>query len=187
MRRVVQVTWNWQDAAAAAGAAAPGQRPAALRVAALVPTAVMVVVGFVVQFILGHECPAVWVLASAFLLLGLFWPAGVGHVHRLGRRLGRIVGGLLVYVLLVPFFYLFFFPVACWLRLRRCDPMQRTYRQAQWTYWIPRRPGSADRNYERLFLKEDKEGRDMLRRVHEFGYPDGNERVDKSVAKGFRS
>jgi hypothetical protein len=160
---------------------------AALRAAALVPAAVMVVVGFVVQFILGKEWPAIWVLASAFLLLGLLWPAGYRHLHRFGRWLGGVVGVFLMYLLLVPFYYLFFFPAACWLRLRRCDPMQRQYRQAQWTYWIPRHPGSADCNYQRLFLKEDKQGRDALRRVHESGYPDRNERADETAAKGFRS
>jgi hypothetical protein len=138
-----------------------------LRRSAMIQAAVMAAVGAGLYFLLGHHFVAriVWGLGGLFLLLGLLLPAAYLPVHRFGRWLGRVVGVLLVYLLLVPFFLLFFFPVSLILRLQGRDPMSRRMRPAGLTYWLPRLRHSDASHYERQFLPEDKQGRRMERPV----------------------
>jgi hypothetical protein len=162
-REVCEAIWNWREAATVAAAAGSGA--AVLRRAALVQALVMGAIGLLLHFVLGHELLAriVWALAGVIVLLGLVAPPAYRPIHRFGRWLGRIVGVALIYVLLVPFFYLFFFAVSLILRLQRRDPMQRSSLPAGLTYWIPRRHESAAEQYERQFLREDKEARGLRR------------------------
>ena len=119
------------------------------------------------QFGLGHLIAGriVGILAVLVLFLGFVLPAAYRPVHAFGQTLGRLVGTGLTYILLVPFFFLFFLPVALWLRLRGRDPLHRKFRDQRWTYWISRRPQAADGNIERLFLQEDRAARAAQREV----------------------
>ncbi len=71
----------------------------------------------------------------------------------------------LTYLLLVPFFYLFFTPAALILRAQGRDPLHRRFRDKRWTYWISRSPKERDENIDRQFMREDKEARGKLRPV----------------------
>lgn len=109
-------TWD-QSAEAKALAAGPHR---ATRRDAFVQVAIMLLVGIILRYGLGHHFLAnlVWGLAGVFLLLGTVWLAGYQPVHRGGRWLGNAVGTALIYLLLVPFFFLFILPVALLLRLQ---------------------------------------------------------------------
>jgi len=172
MRDVTYSTWNWrQDEAPAANAPR-----ASLRRAAFVQAAVLALVGFGLEHVLGHRLPAriVWGLAAVVALLGAFWPRGYRPVHAFGQAIGRWVGKFLSVVLLVPLYVLFFGAVALYLRTRRRDPMHRTYLDGAWTYWIPRREKRRDENFGDQFLREDREARGRRRPVGTVTREDGS-------------
>ncbi len=138
-----------------------------LRRRAAIQAVVMAVAGICVDRFLGHgvTAGAIWFLAAVVLVLGLAWPPGYLPVHRFGARLGRWVGVLLSYVMLVPLFYLVFLPVSLWLRLRGRDPLHRRPRDPRHTCWIRRTPGPRSPDYRRQFLLEDRRARAELRPV----------------------
>ncbi|MFH1845412.1 MAG: hypothetical protein ABIF77_19680 [bacterium] len=155
-RDVSSVVWNWRNPVTEVIAAARHRNE--LRRASALQVGVMAVIGALLYFWLQHHLMAqiVWGLAGLFLLLGLGFPPAYRPIHRFGRWLALVVGSALIYVLLVPFFYLFVFPVSVLLRLQRRDPLHRAYRAADLTYWIPRLKASGPDTYERQFLREDK-------------------------------
>ena len=161
--RVLAATWDWR----APAGPAPGSGRAALRRAASIQAGVTTAVGAVLRFGFGHHLfPLIlWGIAAVVLVLGLFLPRAYRPVHSFGRGLGRFVGKVLMYVLLVPFYYLFFTPVAVLLRLRGRDPLHRGFRDPRHTYWIARGPKERGDNARRQFLREDREARDALRDV----------------------
>lgn len=172
-RRVMLATWGWR----LAGSAPAQGNPVNLRRSALVQAFVMVLVAGALQFILHHGLLAriVLGLAGVVLFLGLAYPPAYRPIHAFGRWLGRAVGQVLTYLLLVPFFFLFFTPVALVLRLQARDPLHRRFRDLRWTYWIARSPKTRDENIDRQFLREDKESRGALREVSSTGSPEGVE------------
>jgi hypothetical protein len=162
-QRVLDATWNWR----ATGQKDPGSGTEGLRRQAVIQTVVMVLVAAFLYFILGHTyfVPVILALAAIVLALGLAYPPAYRPIHRFGRWLGRVVGKGLTYLLLVPFFFLFFTPVALILRLQGRDPLHRAFREENWTYWIRRAGKDRDDNIDRQFLREDKEARGELRAV----------------------
>lgn len=159
---VLQVTWNWREPVS--DQAQPNTN---LRRAAIVQALVTGTVAVILYFGLGHQLAGRIIagLATVVLLLGLFIPAAYAVIHRFGQTLGRATGSLLTHLLLTPFFYLFFLPVALWLRFRGRDPLHRTFRDPRWTYWVSRQPQPRDQNIERQFLLEDRAARGQLREV----------------------
>jgi len=121
----------------------------------------MVLVGAVLTWVLHHGLAGrlVWSLAGFLFLLGMVWPGGYRPVHAFGQRLGRGVGGLLLYLLLAPFFLLFFFPVGLILRLVKRDPLQRFHHAPGETYWISRPARDRDTNIADQFFREDRDAR----------------------------
>lgn len=162
-QRVLRATWDWR----AVGEVAPGSAVAGLRRQAVIQTLVMVLVAAFLYFIVGHTffVPVILALAAVVLILGLAFPPAYRPVHRFGRWLGQVVGKGLTYMLLVPFFFLFFLPVAMVLRLQGRDPLHREFREPRWTYWIRRSAKDRNENIDRQFLREDKEARGELRAV----------------------
>lgn len=118
----------------------------------------------------------VWGLAVLVVFLGLFIPPAYKPIHAFGRWLGNVVGKGLTYLLLVPFFFLFFFPVAVILRLQGRDPMHRTFRDPQWTYWIARSRRERGDNIDKQFLREDREARGNLRPTGTLTEDEGSDR-----------
>jgi hypothetical protein len=160
---VVEATWNWRASSGDARATA-GPR---YRRLALIQGAVMILAATAVLFLLNHQLAARIIagLGILVIVLGLLFPRAYRPVHAFGQGLGRAVGQLLVYLLLVPFFYLVFLPGALILRLQKRDPLHRRYRDPRWTYWIPRRGKDATDNVNRQFLREDRDARTELRPV----------------------
>ena len=101
-QRILAVTWDWR----APSGPVPGSGRAALRRAALIQAGVTAAVGAILRFGFGHQLfPIIlWGIAGLVLVLGLFLPRAYRPVHAFGRGLGRFVGRILVYVLLVPFY-----------------------------------------------------------------------------------
>jgi len=164
MSSVQETVWNWQEAA---GPSTQKAEASSLRRQAALQAAVMGVIGFVLYQWIGHATFAkiVWGLAAFILVLGLTAPAAYRPIHGFGQWLGRAVGALLTWVLLVPLFFLVFTPGALLLRLQGRDPMHRRKRDPEYTCWIPRtRPATAE-TYNRQFLLEDPEARGALRPV----------------------
>jgi hypothetical protein len=138
---------------------------------------VVLAVGFVVKNVLGHR-----VLGDVLVILGALqgmiatWrPHWLGPVRRVGLAFGRLVGGALTWLLLVPFFALVMVPVALVMRLRGRDPLHRRPLTAGLTAWIPRRQAPTRESLQRQFLLEDREARALQR-------PDGARPEDAEVA-----
>ena len=162
--RVVNTVWNWREAA---GRDEQSRERTGLRRSALVQTAVMVAIGCILAFLWGHHIAAyiVWSLAAVVLLLGLAAPSAYRHIHRFGQWLGRAVGGLLLYLLMTPMYFLVFFPASLILRLTGRDPMSLKKRDMRHTCWIPRAGDIPVETYARQFMLEDKEARKLRRPV----------------------
>ena len=138
-----------------------------LRRQAIIQAVVTAAIGFLLYRVFGHHTFAIvlWSIASVVFLLGLFWTQGYKPVHSFGGLLGKLGGGLLLYVLLVPLYYLLFFPVSLWLRARGRDPLHRSLRDPKYTCWVKRHPVDEDPDYRRQFLIEDRAARDELRPI----------------------
>jgi hypothetical protein len=156
--------WRWRESAAIDSRRHEKSR---LRRQAVIQALVTAVIGLIIDRLLEHHTFAIvlWSIAGIVFLLGLAWPRGYQPVHRFGALLGRLGGGLLVYVLLVPLYYLLFFPVSLWLRARGRDPLHRAPRGQGFTYWIRRRATDQEPDYRRQFLIEDRRTRNELRPV----------------------
>lgn len=175
MRPVQQCTWNWREKTAS-GADSKEASGILLR-QALLQSAVMSLVGLFLVFGLKHEKAGMVVLglATVVMLLGILIPPAYARVHAFGQSLGQFVGRILLYLLMVPFFYLFMTPAALLLRIQRRDPLQRDLRDPQWTYWIPRAGRPRDDNIDKQFLRESKAARTVLRPVGTVGWKDEGE------------
>lgn len=174
MRSVQKTTWNWQAATDADADSQQGSLQ--LPRQAMIQVVVMMVVALLLRFIWGHDLMAgiVGSLAGLFLGLGLLAPAAYARVHAFGRWLGRGVGMILLYALMVPFYGLFMTPAAFWLKLRGRDPMHREFHDPEHTYWIPRLKRDRGENIEKQFLKESRAARASRRPVGSVGW-DGRE------------
>jgi len=173
-RRVMQATWDWRSSTDT-GSLAEGT---GLRRSAIIQALVMGLVGGALFFGLHHHLFArvVWALAGLVLILGLAFPPAYRPIHSFGRWLGKVVGNALTYLLLVPFFFLFFTPVALILRGQGRDPLHRKFRDPQWTYWVGRSSKSRDENIDKQFLREDREARAHLHPVGSGRMPEGSDR-----------
>lgn len=90
--------------------------------------------------------------AVLVLVSGLWIPAVFALFERLGRGAAAVVGVVLTWSLLVPFFYLFFTPARLWLGLRGKDPLQRRFSSDADTYWVPHRaPRSGVASYGKQY------------------------------------
>lgn len=166
-RSVIQATWNWRSRTGT-----PPTDPAGgYRRGALVQVLVMGLIAAVLFFGFHHHLLAriIWAFAGLVLILGLVFPSAYRPIHAFGKWSGRVVGKALTYLLLVPFFFLFFTPVAMILRWQNRDPLHRGFRDPQWTYWIGRSPKVRGENIDKQFLREDRGARGQLRPVGDLG------------------
>lgn len=69
-----------------------------------------------------------------------------------GRKLGEWVGIILGWLLLVPMFYLVFFPGRILLGLMRRDPLRCAFPAPDTkSFWIPRKPVKDPAEYQRQY------------------------------------
>lgn len=101
----------------------------------------------------GHTTAAgiVGGIGAVMLLSGLFIPAMFLKLERGGRWLGKAAGVGLTWLLLVPMFYLVFFPGRLILMLTGNDPMARKFPTKAPTYWIARKPVLSAEEYKRQY------------------------------------
>ena len=146
-RSVAAIVWNWRGSSAAPAGAKPGAG------AALKQAGVMGVVGAVLYFWLEHRAMgvAVWSLAGVVLASGLFVPPVFAAIERFGRGLGKGVGVLLTWGLLVPFYYLCFGSLRLAQKIGGKDPLCRTFPSDEPTYWTPRKPVRNAAQYRKQF------------------------------------
>lgn len=87
----------------------------------------------------GHRVPAavLFGLGVFILVSGFFLPRAFAAFERLVGLFARGVGLALTWLLLVPFFYLFFVPGRLILRLQGKDPLHRQFPSPEKTCWTP--------------------------------------------------
>ncbi len=147
-----RVVWNPQ---------APGEGPTAThraRGAVQRKALVQALVGAVaaaVLFALGRHGLSSVAFAIAGLVLATAWISPFGlhaQLNRLIEGLGRLTGKLLTWLLLVPFFFLFFTLFGRILRSGKRDKLERWLERSAESYWHKRpekNPALSD--YERQF------------------------------------
>jgi hypothetical protein len=163
--QVTEAIWRWREERGSVHRRVAEN--AYLRRRAVIQFIVMAGVGALLYFLIGHHTVGlvVWGLALVILLFGLALPKFYRPINKFGEWLGRAVGGLLTYLMLVPLFFLLFVPAALYLKLKKRDPMKRHGRDPNHTYWIPRRIPAGKTSYQRQFLVEDGEAKSLLRPV----------------------
>ena len=147
---VSSVVWPWREKDAAKSA--PHKTgPAASTV--LLQAGIMAVIGALVYWKLDKHGMglAVWILAAIVLVSGFFIPPVFKAIERFGQALGRWVGALLTWGLLVPFYYLFFLPANLLMKIRGKDPLCRRFPSNEPTYWTPRKPVTDAAQYRKQF------------------------------------
>ena len=147
-KEVTDVVWRWKEAAPAPSAKSHSKP--ALR--AVIQAAI---VGAIGGFVLsrGHKGMAIFLISMASFLLisGLFIPWLFLGFERFGKKFGQWFGGALTWALLVPTFFIVFFPGRLILWLTRKDPMKLRFPSNEETYWIPRPPVEKIEQYTKQY------------------------------------
>lgn len=115
-----------------------------LAVRGIVQASIMCAIAAVLYFLLHHHVMPVIILMLALVvfLSSLFAPAVFHGIDRFGKALGHVVGIILTWMLLLPFFYICFTAGRLVLVLRKVDPMRRKAGTDTDTCWVqhPERP-----------------------------------------------
>ena len=147
-KEVTAVVWRWKEAGAVPSAKAHSKP--ALR--AVIQAAI---VGGIGWFALsrGHKGMAIFLISvAAFLFIsGLFIPWLFLAFEKFGKKFGQWFGSALTWLLLVPTFFIVFFPGHLFLWLTRQDPMKLKFPSNEETYWIPRPPVEKIDQYTKQF------------------------------------
>lgn len=97
--------------------------------------------------------PSIIILTISIILFccAVFFPSIYQIIHRIFQVFGRWVGRVLTWVLLVPFFYIFF-PIGRLIqKISGNDPLHRRCPSSKRSYWIVRESGSDHEGYRRQF------------------------------------
>lgn len=147
-KEVTAVVWRWKESSAA-HAVQTHSKPALRAVIQAV------IVGGIGAFVLsrGHKGVAIFLISiSAFLLIsGLFIPWLFLGFEKFGKKLGQWVGGALTWLLLMPTFFILFFPGRILLWATGKDPMHLKFPSREATYWTPRPPVERIEQYTKQF------------------------------------
>lgn len=145
---VTSVIWRWKETGPPP--AAKSHSKPALR--AVIQAAIVAGLGSLFLW-RGHKGMAIFLISmGAFLFVsGLFIPWLFLAVEKFGKKLGRWAGGALTWLLLMPTFFILFFPGRLILWLTRRDPMRRRFPSREETYWVPRRPVEKIEQYTRQY------------------------------------
>ena len=147
-REVTDVVWRWKESAPAS-AGKPHSKPALRAVIQAV------IVGAIGGFVLtrGHKGVAIFLISIASFLFvsGLFIPWLFLAFEKFGKKFGQWVGGALTWLLLMPTFFILFFPGRLMLWILKKDPMRLAFPSREETYWVPRPPVEKIEQYSRQF------------------------------------
>lgn len=142
--KVSSVVWPWREKLAGK----PGPKNAG-------PSWIAVVIQVAVLFILGllsyRKHPILGNTLWGLALLMIVFPPVFATLQRFGKQLGKWVGAILTWGLLVPFFYLCFVPMRLIQMLGGRDPLHRKFPTDEPTYWIPRKPVQDVSRYGKQF------------------------------------
>jgi len=144
--RVSAAIWKWQ------GEADDGGRPVgAGRKRVIAEFCVGLTIGMLVFHVFHKPVLGTIVLGIAGLVLisGLFIPRLHGWIQALGLWMGRAVGIALSWILLAPFFYVFFSLGRLCVLASGKDPMQRRFPGPQGSYWHQHVPLGGKERYRR--------------------------------------
>jgi len=146
---VVEAIWQWRQQENMCS-----HTKSTYRKRSLLQFSIMLIIASLLFFLFHHIVFGIIIYSLSFLVLlcGFFIPTAFAAFDKLGRFLGTFVGRLLTYLLLVPFFYLCFFPGRLILNLLGKDPMKRNLEPSATTYWIERED-SKDTNYYKVQYK----------------------------------
>ncbi len=147
-KEVTAVIWRWKESAPA-NAGKHHSKPALRAVIQAV------IVGGIGWFVLsrGHKGMAIFLIsiASFLFISGLFIPWLFLAFEKFGMKLGSWVGGALTWLLLMPTFFILFFPGRLMLWILRKDPMHLAFPSREPTYWVPRPPVEKIEQYSKQF------------------------------------
>lgn len=82
----------------------------------------------------------VWTIGAIVVLSLLFAPPLHRKIQQFFQWFGAKLALVVTWIVLVPFFYLCFWPGRIILHLKGTDPMHRKFPTNEPTYWIPRPP-----------------------------------------------
>lgn len=144
---VSATAWKWQE-----NTGEEASHQGHLRQAA-VQAVVMCAIAAAMFFWLHHRIVPMVVLALAVVVVvsSVLAPGVFLAIERFGKTLGKVVGGGLTWVLLVPFFYLGFTIGRLLLLVTSRNPMYRVHDDKAETYWIPHPPPSEAAKYRKQF------------------------------------
>jgi len=119
---------------------------------ALLQSLVAAVVATVMLY-LGHALIAIfiWSIAAVLALSGIFMRSVFQKIESFGKKLGGIVAVILSWLLLVPFYYLFFWPMALLRKGRSREIFSAASATPHESYWLTRPPESSVENYRRQY------------------------------------
>lgn len=101
----------------------------------LVMAAALVTVALVHWAVRGHLAAWMIYLADAFFLLGLFAPVVLRPVFVVWMKFAAGMNWVMTRLLLSIVFFGLITPMSLWFRLRRVDPLDRSWKPDADTYW----------------------------------------------------
>jgi hypothetical protein len=147
-KEVTAVVWRWKESAPVN----TGKHHSKPAPRAVIQAAVVAGIGWL--FLRrGHNGMAIFLLAmGAFLFVsGLFIPWLFLAVEKFGKKFGQWVAGALTWLLLMPTFFIVFFPGRLLLWILGKDPMHLRFPSREETYWVPRPPVEKIEQYSRQY------------------------------------
>lgn len=105
------------------------------------------------MFYLGHTLIAVfiWTIAAVLAVSGFFMRAVYHKIESFGQKFGRLVAILLSWLLLVPFYYLFFCTMAFLFKGKAKKIFSPPKAETLDSYWVARAAESDTENYRRQY------------------------------------
>jgi len=142
---VSRVVWPWT------AQIEPPPPPPSCHRRAIIQAAVMTVMAALLSLKYRHAAITVSCVAAFVILSGCFAPKLFRAVERGFQAFGRLVGLVLTWVLLVPFFVLVFVPGRLVLLVRGKDPLDRAFPAAGQTGWQPHQAGKDKNHYTKQY------------------------------------
>ena len=147
---VQQTVWMWDKPPVP-----PESADAARKQRAFIQFCVMFIVASLIVVV--SKSSHLWLplfiyLLSILVAIGGYWvPPLFEAFERFGKFLAKVVGAVLTYILLVPFFYLCFVPGRFILQAMGKDPLRRKWSKESATYWTEKQTPEGVERYKRQF------------------------------------
>jgi hypothetical protein len=105
------------------------------------------------MFYLGHFLVAVtiWIIAGVLIITGTLMIPVYKKIEAFGQKLGKYAAFLLSWLLLCPFYFLFFYPLALLSRGKTRKNFSSYSSETPNSYWIARPVESSIENYKRQY------------------------------------